>query len=274
MIRMRRPQRLGVGILLLWACASSAPGPVRAQTLGRFSSDERVTAVSSKVFNGYARTRLPDGSFKPETYVFGYGGSISTLMMRDDSIDDLSFDALTQTIGSALRGQRYLPGNDQVPASLFIAVFWGTTYGSVNTADGPTKDRIDAENAALLGFDSEAGIPKRYDYLSPWGTTFRAILLRNVHAGPLSALEVNRYFVVLRAFDLRAATREKKLKLLWETRLSLSQRRHDFEKELPEMAQYASIYFGQDSHGLVRKSIPEGRVEIGEPKSLGVEPSK
>jgi hypothetical protein len=35
------------------------------------------------------------------------------------------------------------------------------------------------------------------------------------------------------------------------------------------MAQYASAYFGQDTHGLLRKPVPEGNVRVGEPKALG-----
>ncbi len=34
------------------------------------------------------------------------------------------------------------------------------------------------------------------------------------------------------------------------------------------IAQNASQYFGQDTHGLVRKALPEGRVDIGELKTL------
>lgn len=258
-------------ICLLLGCVGPAVTPLSAQKLSLFSASERVSALSAKVFNGYARTRLPDGSFKPETYALGYGGCVSTLIIRDESIDDLTFDALTQPIKVALGGQQYVQGNDPNTTSLFVMVFWGTTYGSVNTLDGAAKDIIDAKNAALLGFDSEAGIPNAdtIHYPTPFGTDFRSSFLRVVHADVISSIEVNRYFVILRAFDFQAAIRQKKLRLLWETRLSLSERHHDFGKELPQMARYASQYFGQDSHGLVRNPIPEGRVDIGEARSLG-----
>jgi hypothetical protein len=49
---------------------------------------------------------------------------------------------------------------------------------------------------------------------------------------------------------------------------------HDFGRDLPSMAQYASRYFGQDSHGLVHDTIPLGEVDIGEVKSLGEVPPK
>jgi hypothetical protein len=53
--------------------------------------------------------------------------------------------------------------------------------------------------------------------------------------------------------------------MLWQTRFSINEPRNDFTKALPGLAQYASIYFGQDSHGLVMKHVAEGQVEMGEP---------
>ena len=66
--------------------------------------------------------------------------------------------------------------------------------------------------------------------------------------------------------------KEKKRVLLWETRFSIREKDHQFDRDLPAMARYASKYFGQDSHGLVRKEVPLGRVEIGDVKSLGEVP--
>jgi hypothetical protein len=90
----------------------------------------------------------------------------------------------------------------------------------------------------------------------------------------VAEIEENRYFVVLMAYDFQILWKQKKHKLLWETRFSIRQRHHNFDKDLPSMAQYASQYFGQDSHGLVHKEIPQGHVDIGEVKSLGSVPDK
>jgi hypothetical protein len=58
------------------------------------------------------------------------------------------------------------------------------------------------------------------------------------------------------------------------TRLSVRERGTDFTKVLPSMVNYGSQYFGMDSHGLVRKALPQGHVEVGEIKSLGEVPEK
>ena len=90
----------------------------------------------------------------------------------------------------------------------------------------------------------------------------------------LTELERDRYFVVLMAYDFQMLMKDRKHRLLWETRFSIDQNRNEFDRALPVMAQYASRYFGQDSKGLLGARVPEGRVEVGEPTSLGEVPQK
>jgi hypothetical protein len=125
-----------------------------------------------------------------------------------------------------------------------------------------------------MGFDSERFIRERTDVSTPFlGRSIRSQILDNVHSADVTSLQMDRYYVVMRAFDFQTAWKERKIKLLWETRFSLSERQHDFEKELPTMAHTASKYFGQDTGGLIRARIPEGQVDIGEVKSLGNVPA-
>ena len=125
-------------------------------------------------------------------------------------------------------------------------------------AENRSRDQINAQNAALLGYDTLWSAAAAYQ-----GTplAYRRQVLAN-------ELQEGRYLVVLMAYDFQAMWKQKKHKLLWETRFSVRQRDHDFEKDLLVIAQNASQYFGQDTHGLVRKALPEGRVDIGELKTL------
>jgi hypothetical protein len=90
----------------------------------------------------------------------------------------------------------------------------------------------------------------------------------------INEIEENRYFVVLMAYDFQLQWKQKKHKLLWETRFSIQEHRNDFKLALPAMARDASRFFGQDSHGLIRQPLPEGHVTLGEPKVLEYEPEK
>jgi len=86
----------------------------------------------------------------------------------------------------------------------------------------------------------------------------------------LNELEEDRYFVVLTALDYRLLVKERKSKMLWETRFSIREHGNAFDARIAGMAARASDYFGRDSKGLHHDDLPDGRVEIGPVKSLGV----
>jgi hypothetical protein len=71
------------------------------------------------------------------------------------------------------------------------------------------------------------------------------------------------------AYDFQLMWKQKKHKLLWETRLSLDQRGNEFNQQVAMMAKAAAQYFGKDTHGLVREDLPQGRVNVGAVKNLG-----
>jgi hypothetical protein len=124
------------------------------------------------------------------------------------------------------------------------------------------RDSLDGKNAGMLGYTSpDDGDTRGIDYWRQIDYT----ALGKRHNDWIAEIEQKRYFVVLMAYDFQVLWREKKHKLLWETRFSINQQRNDFAKALPVMANKASRYFGQDSHGLIRQQVPEGRVEVGEP---------
>ena len=262
-------------------CASVIVMPAR----GAGSQD--ITAVSSRVYNGYVRKLLPDGSASPETYGFAIGGELNKseagteglggLPTADRSIDTIAFAEISGVIRGPLAAQKYLPTGDPKTANLLIVVYWGRTIGtnafagsSAAMTNGGDRDKIDLENARLLGFDSEKVFDLGYDDHA----NMMANIRREVYAGVMDAIEDDRYFVILRAYDFPLLWKQRQAKLLWETRFSLSQRHHDFRKDLPAMTQVAADYFGKDSLGLVQKPIPEGHVDIGETKSLGEVPQK
>jgi hypothetical protein len=271
-----------------------------------------VEAISARTSADYIRTRAPDGSFKPEAYAFGeggyWGGPIS-----DSTIDKLKFTEIARDIAGPLASQNYLPSKDAKTTRLLVMVYWGTTIPTVspdesatlhNVADAAAqlkiayarqvhrglgkgeehyewdnlmaalaaegaeetvRDKADGLNAMLLGYDS------LWDqtYGAPWASA-QDLERRDM----LNELEAERYFVILMAYDFQLMWKEKKHKLLWETRFSISERRHQFDTVLPGLAMQASKYFGTDSKGLVRDEVPAGHVDIGQVKSLGSIPDK
>jgi hypothetical protein len=256
-------------------------GLAPAAGAGLFSSiseSEKLTDVSATDFNGYSRTRGPDGNFEAETYAFGNGGPVEAelLPVADPTIDNVSFDTIAHTIAVPLAGQNYVTAQVPEKTSLLIMVFWGRTEGAINTRFGEDADLLNQWNAALMGFDKGHVSELSFEPALPgYGTNFRMSLARQTGWDVTDDLQYNRYFVILKAYDFQALWRNKVVKPLWETRFSLSERRHDFGEELPNMARFASLYFGQNSHGLVRiPPVPEGHIDIGAIESLGTVPQR
>ena len=123
------------------------------------------------------------------------------------------------------------------------------------------RDKDNWRNARILGFDSDLAATADLQYTA----------LRSRHQDLIDEIEDDRYFVVLMAYDFQTMWKEKKHQLLWETRFSIRKRHNDFDKQLAAMVENASRYFGQDSHGLVHKPLPEGRVTLGDVQVVGVE---
>ncbi len=168
---------------------------------------------------------------------------------------------------SGASGSGVLAGGSSTAAANAAADQWSAALTLLNI-ENRQDDRISNSNAALLGYDSPGLIgTEKGSYVR--GTAF------GLDRDDLYAeIRENRYFVILMAYDFQQMWKLKKHALLWETRFSINERHNQFDKALPVMAQYASRYFGQDSNGLLRSRIPDGRVDVGELKSLGALPEK
>ena len=290
----------------LLLCAGLAAA---SMTLARADEIGDITAVTGRVAEDYVRTKGTDGAFAPEYYTFGPGG-LWAGSSHDDTIDKMKFLDVARVMAVPLAGKNYLPAKDPKNTKLLIMVYWGTTKGTTDTVasenlhgtqiditaqqqagqkgtsgTAPTggqisdsdlalavmgnrlRDIADNRNARMLGYDAEDLIGS--DYGRILRGTARHMLVEDLY----TEIEDSRYFVVLMAYDFQLMWKEKKNKLLWETRFSIRERGNDFGKILPEIARYASRYFGQDSHGLVRKPLG-GRVDYGEIKVIGEVPEK
>jgi hypothetical protein len=271
--------------VFLLTVALMAP-ELRAGDLQMRSDD--VTAISAKTFNGYARAREPNGMLVPESYGVAVGGLIgkdsvadeqgALTITSDPSFERTTFAEIAGVVEQALATERYVPTADPKNAKLLIVIFWGRTVGTNKYAggtgavtDGGVRDLINYNNSKLLGFDS-AGHLFDLGFNDP--SNMMANIRRNLHGQYLDAIEDDRYLVMLEAFDFQKVWKHRNAVRLWETRFSLSERRHDFRKELPRMAQSAEHLFGKDSNGITFEQVREGDVTIGALKNLGPVPER
>jgi hypothetical protein len=243
-----------------------------ARAIPPFTPDSRnsntMTSVSARATDAYSREKLGDGSYAPETYAFGEGGYFRA-PISDPTIDNLTFMDVARIVAGPLSAQNYVPTKDPKRARLLIMLYWGMTSGSRDPSSAafnrngqdtwgpdPTQGAMtDARNATILGYDNAGS----------WDSRTGGFVRPN----SLADVQWNRYFVVLMAYDFQVLWKDKKHKLLWETRYSVRQQGNDFDKLLPAMTKYASQYFGQDTQGIVGRPLPVGNVEVGTPKSIG-----
>ncbi len=247
------------------SCLSAALPAVDSKT------SNTVTAVSSRATDAYVRTRQADGTYAPETYAFGEGGYYGG-PIHDAAIDSLSFREVARVLSLPLTKQNYVPTRDPKTAKLLIMVYWGMTSGSRDPAaaafvhgdtqatwgpDALQAEMTDARNASILGYDTDGSWEKGTGPI--------------VHPGDVADVQMNRYFVVLMAYDFQKLWKDRQHRLLWETRFSIREQGNDFGRFFPAMAFYASKYFGQDTRGIVSRQLPQGNVKVGEPESIGIE---
>ena len=117
----------------------------------------------------------------------------------------------------------------------------------------------DEHNARLLGYSKEMNDKDNPSRWSGGGDFYDDMV---------SDIEEPRYFVVIEAYDFKAAVHDQQRKLLWATRVSIRAQHNRFNEKFPAMMAYAADYFGRNSGGLMRE-YHKGSVNIGELKSLG-----
>ncbi len=286
------PESSPSGLAAFWDMLKNADG----------SSD--VTAVWSTTYNGYKRTRLPDGSFRPESYAFGEGG-YGASPVAGEPAEDMKFMTIVRTIAGPLAGQGYVPTKGRDETDLLIMVYWGVTNTETSVSNGYNPVAADLSTSApaisanpmssagggssapsgptdnsafdmMIAFQNEERDrlndynARLLGYYAEYSRTAGNYMLRDQHSELVSDLEDPRYYVVLLAFDFKKILTEKRRVLLWTTRYSIRERNNDFEHDLAAMTRRASQFFGRDSHGL-KRDVPfrGGNVELGDLKVVG-----
>jgi hypothetical protein len=80
-----------------------------------------------------------------------------------------------------------------------------------------------------------------------------------------------RYFIILRAYDLHAATPAARSRAVWTLHLNISSPGNNFDTAIDRMCVAAVNYVGRstDEVETVRQPVREGKVEIGPLVILG-----
>ena len=245
------------------------------------------------------RRTLPDGTLQPQSYVFVEGRSHRGTT-RDGALERTTVADLARSLAQDLRRQQYYPATSVQEADLWLVLHWGTTmrpesedemrgltgdegrqavanyqgavdsgasFGDQAAARAALNSEVmrretDAagmyqgahDNARLLGIDREIARAERQGSNSFYARNLRSLLSED------------RYFIVVVAYDGRLIAQEKKLKRLWNARLSIRAPGVNFATAVGRMGSIGSQYFGRATPELEvrRAGRRETKVEIGE----------
>ena len=250
---------------------------------GRAGGTIRDDSVDNATFMEVAKTLavpLANRNFIPEPnrdpkktklLIMVYWGTTSgtegaSSSLGYENLQALQLPNLPPTVNSSITGNGHVGAGVSATAKMADAARQNayTEALAVVSAENNLRVQKDARNAAMLGFDTELAE----------ATGWEATAFRLKRDDLFEEIEANRYFVVLMAYDFQAMWKQKQHKLLWVTRMSVRERGANFGQILPAMVLYGSQFCGEDSHGLLRKKLPEGRVDLGDVKSLDVLPDK
>lgn len=121
-----------------------------------YGGENDITAVASRKAPSYIRIQLANGSYIPESYVFGEGGVWSGEKV-DFSIDKLKFLDVAHMIAGPLKTQNYVPGKDPFTTKLLIMVYWGTSHGQEHLTESAPFDSLKDAQSALNRAQVELG---------------------------------------------------------------------------------------------------------------------
>jgi len=136
--RFRPPRHFLLPLLAVGLVASIARG-------------ERLVVLRSTAQDSYlAARKQPDGSLRPETYVFMPGRFIPG-ESQDASLEKTPFVAVARELAPPLHAQNYLPAASLGKADLLLVVHWGATPRVEKSfkEDASTLENIQAANEQM-----------------------------------------------------------------------------------------------------------------------------
>jgi hypothetical protein len=178
----------------------------------------------------------------------------------------LNYSNAVNNLSSELFKMRLDLPDDQkskLPAGLpFIAEDTSGLDGALMLMDmeNRLRYRVNEQNARLLGYidaiNDADGISR---YAGGGGDRFTELF---------EDIEETRYYILVRAYEFRAAVEKREKNLLWVTRISVAARGTDFDESLRPMIARAAPYFGHPTKRLIREF--KGTVELGDSSVIEV----
>lgn len=219
---------------------------------------------------------------------------------RDKGMETMGFIDIAKSLATALEKRKFYPEPDPHLGDLLIMISWGRTDRNFDLREtlgidsqndmlsDSAKDRIgsndmptDAMAKAIFNHEalSSAAESMFKTRFSKSKTSAFALLglergIEDVYGKDLAeeALDTERYFVVVNAFDYQHLLKEKELKQVWFVKYNCRAIGVGFENAINTMNRAVSGTFGVKLDKLVKfRGDTEGSAELGEVEVVGTE---
>ncbi|HET7537042.1 MAG TPA: hypothetical protein VFJ90_11340 [Candidatus Didemnitutus sp.] len=272
-------------------------------------ADERVRFVG-RTTRAYAENKFVDGKPKRETYVFAAGERFEGATV-DHTFDRTTVRNIAQYLAPKLTKQNYWPVHDIADAELLIVIHWGVTVSTHSLYELTANTNVGADSAMTDGKPLDGASPditgvlgqlnydaslERYNQLTD--RFYRESLKMNDRSTasllgyvPTLAkysssvryaqeeftlrqdLRDERYFVILRAYDLRNVSREARSRPAWTLHLNVGSPGNNFSEAMNFMAQAAANAAGRNTGDVstAHPDVHDGAVTLGDLIILGEE---
>lgn len=258
--------------------------------------------VVARADEAYTQRKFAGDQPQRETFVFMQGRYYSGRSV-DRSIERTSFRDIVSYLVPKLADRQFVPAKSVPEADLVLVVHWGVTNpraGSlemmartsptINTTFSPSGEMLEPGDplrnllGALDRFDefermSETIASERsdWDLAELLGYTDR---LRKLQHSSIATLEeqtlrydlrMERYFIIVRAYDLRASSLPKPRRPVWTLHMNVSSPGNNFRTAMGRISDVAPRFFGRTSKDV--ETIPAKstgfKVELGDLIILG-----
>lgn len=241
--------------------------------------------IKAEATQEYTKAAAKRGPENPLTYHlvkgYFYPGNIA-----DSSLQRVDFMEIARNLAMHLANQNFFPGKESDKNDLMIIVHWGVTAVEEDITDLWGIHSMDEyEELYGLGDSSDEGVARKLELYGPTDVPDWGLADRRKNSGMLgfeetlqssnslpqdqyeleSALNRERYFLVVMAYDYQKYRKDKEMDLQWITRFSMKATGNNFENAYKELTFAASDYFGKNMKGLQKKRTEDtSKVDIGD----------
>jgi hypothetical protein len=281
--------------LLLFSLCVLACGP---------SFAAKPVAAVGKVKPSYMERRMAAGQPRRETYVFMAGNRVEGATV-DRTFERTTFREIAEYLAPKLTKQNYWPTAEVKDADLLLVVHWGVTspHATLNDMTARITLGTDLTTTSTLFMDSQAladveaalgplsnqnaleqrmyqladiaaedaqnmqgvGIARMLGYTDTLLKLNQTVFYTEEQRTLDGDMRSERYFIIVRAYDLRAETKRERSRPVWTLHLNTASPGNNFKTAMASMSEAGSNLFGRATEGVTTirpNRVPAGSVKL------------